>query len=41
VTLASGDANGYYMEAPGGATEGFRITQNIGKLEPGGCPDGG
>ena len=25
------------MEAPGGATEGFRITRDIGKPEPGGC----
>jgi type IV pilus assembly protein PilA len=41
VTVASGAADGYCMEAPGGATETFRITQEIGKPEPGGCPVGG
>ena len=38
VTVVSGDADGYCMEAPGGATEKFRIAQDIGKPEPGGCP---
>jgi type IV pilus assembly protein PilA len=41
VTVASGGAGGYCMEAPGGATEMFRITQDTGKPEPGGCPVGG
>ena len=38
VTVVSGDADGYCMEAPGGATDTFRITQDVGKPEPGGCP---
>jgi len=38
VNVVSGDADGYCMEAPGGATETFHITQDIGKPEPGGCP---
>jgi type II secretory pathway pseudopilin PulG len=38
---ASSGADGYCMEAPGGATERFRITQDIGKPERGGCPVGG
>ena len=38
VTVVSGDADGYCMEAPGGATDTFHITQDVGKPEPGGCP---
>ncbi len=38
VTVASGAADGYCMEAPGGATDTFHITQDVGKPEPGGCP---
>jgi type IV pilus assembly protein PilA len=41
VTVASGGTDGYCKEALGGATETFRITQNTGKPEPGGCPVGG
>ena len=41
VTVASGADDSYCMEAPGGATERFRSTQDIGKPEPGGCPVGG
>jgi len=41
VTVASGGTDGSYcMEAPGGGTSSFRITQDIGKPEPGGCPGG-
>ncbi len=38
MTVVSGDADGYCMEAPGGATDTFHITQDVGKPEPGGCP---
>jgi type IV pilus assembly protein PilA len=41
VTVASGADDSYCMEAPGGATERFRITQDIGKPEPGGYSVGG
>ena len=41
VTVASGGASGYCMEAPGAATETFHITQDTGKSEPGGCTAGG
>lgn len=37
VTVVSGDTDGYCMQAPGGATEKFHITQDIGKPVPGGC----
>jgi len=37
VTVVSGDTDGYCMEAPGGATEKFHITQDLGKPVAGGC----
>ena len=40
VTVVSGEADGYCMEAPGGATEKFHITEDIGRPEPGGCTGG-
>ncbi|CAA9534998.1 MAG: hypothetical protein AVDCRST_MAG05-4768 [uncultured Rubrobacteraceae bacterium] len=40
VTVVSGDADGYCMEAPGGASEEFHITHDTGRPEPGGCPAG-
>ena len=40
VTVASGDADDYCMEAPGGANERFRITHDVGRPEPGACPVG-
>ncbi len=40
VTVVSGDADGYCMEAPGGATNMFHITHDIGRPEPGGCTGG-
>ena len=40
VAVASGGTDGSYcLEAPGGTGE-FHITQDVGKPEPGGCPDG-
>ncbi len=39
VAVASGGTDdSYCMEAPGGGTEEFHITQDIGKPEAGGCP---
>ena len=40
VTVVSGDADSYCMEAPGGATGKFHITEDIGRPEPGGCTGG-
>lgn len=40
VTVISGDTAGYCMEAPGGATAKFHITQDTGKPEAGGCSAG-
>jgi type IV pilus assembly protein PilA len=37
VTVVSGDADGYCMEAPGGAANTFHITHDIGRPEAGGC----
>ena len=39
VTVASGGTNAYCMEASGG-TGKFRITQDVGRPETGGCPNG-
>jgi type IV pilus assembly protein PilA len=39
VSVASGTDDSYCMEAPGG-TGNFRIAQDSGKPEPGGCADG-
>lgn len=39
VVVASGTGDSYCMEAQGG-TENFHISQDSGRPEPGGCPDG-
>lgn len=37
VTVQSGDAASYCMEARGGGTDFFKITPNSGRPEPGAC----
>ncbi len=37
VTVVSGDADDYCMEAPGGAANTFHIRHDIGRPEAGGC----
>lgn len=38
VTVRSGEAASYCMDAPGGGADFFKITANSGRPEPGACP---